>query len=239
MKVDIIITPEHINEEYIKGKNIVVIDMLRATSVMTTAFKNGCKEVIPFLTVEEVFEEANKLGRENCILGGERNAKKIEGFDLSNSPLEYTKEVVLDKTILMTTTNGTKALNKVRDGKRVYIASVLNGKKIAERLAKLNEDVIIVNAGTDGEFTMDDFICSGYIISEIKKITEKIELTDISKTAKYIYEKNENIESFIMMAKHYGRMKELNLFKDIEYCIEKEDLNIIPIYKDGKIKIEK
>ncbi|WP_297631583.1 2-phosphosulfolactate phosphatase family protein [uncultured Clostridium sp.] len=236
MKIDVIIAPEYINEDYIKGKNVVVIDMLRATSVMTTALKNGCKEIIPFLTVEELMEKATELGRENCILGGERNAEKIKGFDLSNSPLEYTSEIVREKTVLMTTTNGTKALTKAKNAKEIYIASVLNGKAIAKALAEKNEDVIIINAGTDGEFTMDDFICTGYIIFEIEKITNKIVLTDISKTAKYIYENNKGIESFISKAKHYGRMKELNLFEDIKYCMEKDIIDLVPRYKDGVIK---
>lgn len=237
MNIDIIIAPEYINEEYIRGKNVVVIDMLRATSVMTTAFQNGCKEIIPFLTVEEVLEKADKLGRENCILGGERNAKKIDGFDLSNSPLEYTKDIVEGKTILMTTTNGTKALTKAKEAKNIYVASILNGRSVAKELVDKNEDIIIINAGTDGEFTMDDFICTGYIIYEIEKLTNKIVLTDISKTAKYIYENNKDIESFISNAKHYGRMKELNLFEDIKYCMEKDTVDVVPKFKDGKIKI--
>ena len=156
--------------------------------------------IIPFLTVEEVLEKAKEIGRENCILGGERNAEKIEGFDLSNSPLEYTKEVVEGKTILITTSNGTKALTKSVGAKRIFVGCVLNGKSIAKKLAKINEDIIILNSGTNGEFTMDDFICTGYIIDEISKITNKIELTDIGKTAQYIYEQNKDLEGFISKA---------------------------------------
>ncbi|OPX47033.1 2-phosphosulfolactate phosphatase family protein [Clostridium thermobutyricum] len=238
MKIDVIITPEYIDREYIKGKNIVVIDMLRATTVMVTAIGNGCKEVIPFLTVEEVLEKAKEIGRENCILGGERNAEKIEGFDLSNSPLEYTKEVVEGKTILITTSNGTKALTKSLGAKRIFVGCVLNGKSVAEKLAKINEDIIILNSGTNGEFTMDDFICTGYIIDEISKITNKIELTDISKTAQYIYEQNKDLESFISKAKHYGRMKELDLMPDVEYAMKKGFTNLVPEYKDNHIIVE-
>ena len=92
MKVDIIISADDITESKIENKIVVVIDMFRATSVIVTALSNGCKEVIPYLTIEETLEHAKKLNREDYILGGERRAVKIDGFDLSNSPLEYTED---------------------------------------------------------------------------------------------------------------------------------------------------
>ncbi|WP_194191976.1 2-phosphosulfolactate phosphatase family protein [Clostridium chrysemydis] len=235
MKLDVIVSPEHINKEYIKDKVVVVIDMLRATTVMTTAFMNGCKEVIPCLTVEDALEEASKLKREEYILGGERKALKIEGFDLSNSPLEYTEEIVKGKTVIMSTTNGTRTLTDCKDAKRVFVASMLNGQAVAKKLVEINEDAIIVNAGTNGNFTMDDFICGGYIIDEMLKLTGKIELTDIAKTSKYIYENNKDIISFISGARHYGVMKELNLLEDVSYAIKKSVTNIVPEYKEGHI----
>ena len=167
MKVDIIISADDIKESKIKNKIVVVIDMFRATSVIVTALSNGCKEVIPYLTIEETLEHAKKLKREDYILGGERRAVKIEGFDLSNSPLEYTEAVIKNKTILMTTTNGTKTLTKSSSAKRILIGAMINAKAVAEKLININEDVVIINAGTNGNFSMDDYICSGYIINEM------------------------------------------------------------------------
>lgn len=91
MKIDIIISADDIIESKLENKIAVVIDMFRATSVIVTALNNGCEEVIPFLTIEETLESSEELNREEYILGGERRAVKIDGFDLSNSPLEYTK----------------------------------------------------------------------------------------------------------------------------------------------------
>ncbi|MBC2478467.1 2-phosphosulfolactate phosphatase, partial [Clostridium beijerinckii] len=110
MKVDIIISANDIVESKIKDKVVVVIDMFRATSVIVTALSNGCEEVIPYLTIEETLEAADKICRDNYLLGGERNAVKIDGFDLSNSPLEYTEDIVKNKKVLFTTTNGTRTL---------------------------------------------------------------------------------------------------------------------------------
>ena len=235
MKVDIIISAEHIAENKIENKIVVVIDMFRATSVIVTALSNGCKEVIPYLTVEETLEHAKKLNRKDYILGGERRAVKIEGFDLSNSPLEYTETIIKDKAVLMTTTNGTKTLTKSTSAKRILIAAMINAKAVAKRLIEINEDVVIINAGTNGNFSMDDYICSGYIINEMLTEQKNLELTDIAKTANMIYEKNPDIISYVKEATHYSVMKSLKLDNDIEYCTKKNIIDIVPEYKNKKI----
>ncbi|EDT73696.1 MULTISPECIES: 2-phosphosulfolactate phosphatase family protein [Clostridium] len=235
MKIDIIISADDIIESKLENKIAVVIDMFRATSVIVTALNNGCEEVIPFLTIEETLESSEELKREEYILGGERRAVKIDGFDLSNSPLEYTKEVVEDKKVLITTTNGTRTLTKSNSAKRIIIAAMINAKAVADKLLEINEDVVIINAGTNGNFSMDDYICSGYIINEMLKVDNNIELTDISKTANMIYENNSDIISYVKEATHYSVMKSLELDNDIEYCMKKSIVNNVPEYKDGKI----
>lgn len=235
MKIDIIISADDIIDSKLENKIAVVIDMFRATSVIVTALNNGCEEVIPFLTIEETLESSEELKREEYILGGERRAVKIDGFDLSNSPLEYTKEVVEDKKVLITTTNGTRTLTKSNSAKRIIIAAMINAKAVADKLLEINEDVVIINAGTNGNFSMDDYICSGYIINEMLKVDNTIELTDISKTANMIYENNRDIISYVKEATHYSVMKSLELDNDIEYCMKKSIVNNVPEYKDGKI----
>lgn len=235
MKVDIIISADDIAESKIQNKIVVVIDMFRATSVIVTALNNGCKEVIPYLTIEETLEHAKKLNREDYILGGERRAVKIDGFDLSNSPLEYTEELVKNKIVLMTTTNGTRTLTKSTSAKRILIAAMINSKAVAQKLLEINEDVVIVNAGTNGNFSMDDYICSGYIINEMLSQDKKLELTDIANTSNMIYEANLDILSYVKHATHYSVMKFLKLDDDIEYCTKKSIIEIVPEYKDKKI----
>ncbi len=237
MKIDIIISGDDIKENKLKNKAVVVIDMFRATSTIVTAFNNGCKELIPFLTIEETLEEAERIGRDKCILGGERNAVKIEGFNISNSPLEYSKDIVNNKIILMTTTNGTKTLTRCKDADNILIGAMINGKAVADALLKLNKDVVIVNAGTNGNFSMDDFICSGYIIDKIITQNNNFNLTDIGKTAHIIYKSNENIVDYVKNAAHYSVMKSLKLDSDIQYCIQKSIINIVPEYNGKTINI--
>ena len=222
MKIDVIISADYIDSEALKGKIAVVIDMLRATSVITTALYNGAKKVIPVVSVEEAFEKANELKSlgEEVLLGGERKALKIEGFDFSNSPLEYKREIVEGKNVIMSTTNGTR---------------VLNGQAVAKYLENEEKEIVFVNSGTNGEFSSDDFMCAGYIISELCK-NKEAELTDIGKTAKYVYESSEGIEEFIKDAKHYNILKNLGLEEDLKYCSTKNLIDLVFEFKNGEIK---
>lgn len=233
MNIDIIISADDIKEEKILNKSAVIIDMLRATSVIATAVTNGVKKVIPVLTIEEALNIASD-DRSEYILGGERKALKIDGFDCSNSPLEYKKEVVEGKTLVITTSNGTRAIKGSIKAQNILIGAVINAKAAAKKLIKLKNDVVLVNAGTYGQFSMDDFICSGYIIDCILS-ESTAELTDIAKTAHYIYNQNKDIKSFIKNASHYNRLKSLNLFDDLEYCSKKDITDIVPEYKNGVI----
>ncbi|WP_251860644.1 2-phosphosulfolactate phosphatase family protein [Clostridium sp. Marseille-Q2269] len=234
MKIDIVISADHIDEKKLLNKTVAVIDILRATSVIVTAINNGCNKVVPVLTVEEARDIA-KNSKEDIILGGERNAVKIDGFNFSNSPLEYTKEKVDKKIVILSTTNGTRAINNSFNAKNILISALINSKATADVIDKLNEDLIIVNSGTYGQFSMDDFICGGYLIDCLYNIRKDLELSDIAKTAHYIYINNKDINSFVGKANHFHRLKSLNLEKDLEYCFQKDIINVVPQYKNGAI----
>jgi 2-phosphosulfolactate phosphatase len=243
MKVDIIISASDIKPEKLKNKVVVVIDVLRATSVIVTALNNGCKEVIPVREIEEALEIV-KDERGKYILGGERNALKINGFDFSNSPLDYTRENVEGRTLVMSTSNGTRAIKNSEEAEHIFIAAMINGKAVARKLAELNKDVVFVNAGTIGEFSIDDFITSGYIIECLKQLVlasnkkdDDLILTDIVITSHYVYKNNEDIFSFVKYATHYNKIKELGLEEDLKYCLTKDTVEVVPEYKDSKIRI--
>lgn len=239
MYIDLMISKDHINKEKLKGKTVVVIDMLRATSVIVTALNNGCSRVIPVISIKEAFDMANKNGDINekkFILGGERKALKIEGFDCTNSPLEYTREVVEGKNLIITTSNGTWAIKNSEDASNILIGAMINARAVARKCCEIGQDIIIVNAGTNGEFSMDDFICGGYIIENIKQLHIDIQLSDLSRTANLIYNEHKDIKSFICNATHYNRMKELKLYDDLTYCMQKDIIDYVPMYSNGVIE---
>ncbi len=237
MNIDVVISAQHIKPEKFKDRIVVVIDVLRATSVMVTALNNGCDKIIPVKEIEEAIAIASK-DRNKYLLGGERGGIKIDKFDFSNSPLDYIEDIVKGKSLIMTTTNGTRAIKNSEEAEKIFIGALINGRVVAEKLAKLNKDVTFVNAGTDGEFSMDDFITSGYIINCLRDIMKNhCILTDIAKTSEYVYINNPSIISFVKDALHYKRMKELRYNEDLRYCLSKDLINIVPEYKDGEIKV--
>ena len=202
--------------------------------MIITALKNGAKSVVPVISVEEALNTRKKL--ENVILGGERKARKIEGFDLSNSPEEYSHTAVHDKNVIITTTNGTKAITKSSAASHVYIGGFLNATAVAKRAHQEGDNVVFVNAGTGGKFSMDDFIASGAMIKEMVELGD-CDLSDLAQTALMIYENYQDIYSYIEKANHYQVLVELGLEEDIRYCIQKDVFDLVPEYKNGIIRL--
>jgi len=151
----------------LNGASAVVIDVLRASTTMIHALAHGATSILPCLTVESAMEAAQDLPLESRLLGGERHGKLILGFDLGNSPLDYTSGVVKNKTLIFTTTNGTRALLQCRSAAHVFIGAFVNRSAIAARLAMEDRDVHFVCAGTDGHFTAEDILFAGAAASDL------------------------------------------------------------------------
>ena len=235
MKVDIIFTADEVSQEKTKGKICVVIDVLRATSVMITALHNGAEKIFPFKDIKIIQERCENL--KNIIKCGERNALKIDGFDLGNSPLEFTKEKVFGKDIYMSTTNGTKAVENSLSAEKIIICSFLNIKSVSEKLLEYKKDVVIVCAGTNGKFSLDDTLCAGLIIKEMQKHTE-IQMNDVLLAAVRISESHEDIKDILKGSTHYERLLSLGFEKDMEHIFSLNKYSIVPEYKNGYISIK-
>lgn len=215
----------------ISGKTAVVIDVLRATSTMVTAFANGATAVMPFFTPEEAKQyygwHNNKL-----LLCGERKGVKITGFHLGNSPLEYTGDVVAGKTLLMTTTNGTKAIKRSETAGTILIGSALNAPAVADQLLRLHEDVVLVCAGTRERFSLDDFAVAGLILCLLRERV-KLAMDDRARAACLLAESRE-MRELLLMSNHGQYLVELGFTEDIEYCAQVGKINLVP-YFDGKM----
>ncbi len=238
MKIHTLLSPLNADELYFTGKTVVVIDVLRATSVILTALKNGAKEVIPVSTIEFAMKVSGNAFGGHTILGGERNTKKIEGFTLGNSPLEYTPENVDGKSIILFTTNGSKAIVKTKFAEKTLIGSFFNLQALAEYLVSLNEDVEILCSGASGMFCLEDTVCAGKLIRKIQKLNENIELTDASKAS---IELNgvfgKNIEEMLRNAEHGKKLIENGFEEDISFISQIDIWDIIPRFESSVIKV--
>ncbi len=136
MKLDVVFTPTGLTAADIQGRTVFVIDILRATTVMCAALAHGAKALIPVASTEEALRLAQTIGSDDVLLAGERNCLRIPGFQLGNSPLEMREPVVRGKTLIVTTSNGTKALLACQGAASVFPAAAANLSLAAERSAK-------------------------------------------------------------------------------------------------------
>jgi len=225
-----------VNENDLSGKTVVVIDVLRATSVMITALANGAKAIIPVLTPEDAIREAGKHASGTCLVCGEHNAQKIDGFDLGNSPLEFTREVVEGKTLIMTTTNGTRALKACRNAKEVFIGAFLNLDAIMQQV-KYKENLVLLSAGTNGKFSLDDGLCAGMIIDRLSQFVS-IRLDDLGQILLKVWRSsNGNIKGTLAECNHLKYLITNGYEKDVAFCLQTNTDEIIPVYNPLKGKI--
>ena len=239
MYISVIPTAQQAQGINFSGQTAVVIDVLRATSVITTALENGAREVIPVKTVEEAQNLYAQCDTAKTLRGGERNALKIEGFDLSNSPLEYKKKVVEGKSLILTTTNGTNAINNIIGADEVVLACFRNGAAVVEHIVGLSHrgsrDIAIVCAGTESHFSLDDGLCAGMIIELLKQRTE-VETDDLGLLLHRFYnESKDNLFGALSGCYHLKRLFTMGFYDDIKFCLETNCVQIVPVLKDGKI----
>jgi 2-phosphosulfolactate phosphatase len=167
--VSVHLLPDLVEPQQLAGKTAVVIDVLRATTTIITALDSGAREVLPCLEVAEARAKASSA--ENPLLGGERGGLRIEGFQLGNSPAEYDARSVRDRSVIFTTTNGTRAMMRCKLAKRVLIAAFVNLSAICRELASERE-IEIVCAGTDGHVTREDTLLAGAIVDDLSRATD-------------------------------------------------------------------
>ncbi|MFC0875482.1 2-phosphosulfolactate phosphatase [Saccharicrinis sp. FJH2] len=234
MTIDVEISAEHVNTAKIKGKTVVVIDVLRATSVMATALANGAKKIIPVKTAEEVFRIAEKY--EKPVKAGERHADKVPGFDAGNSPFEFNNESIQGKVIIMSTTNGTNALLKTTDAQEVIIGSFINLEAVVNYLDQNTNDIVILCSGTNGEFSLDDALCAGAVINKLMTQKDYV-LTDIATAHLHLFKAEPDLHKALAECKHYKILKKKGLQKDLDYCLSLDVLNIVPVWINGEVRI--
>jgi 2-phosphosulfolactate phosphatase len=230
-----LLSPRLLDLYDVKDSIVVIIDVFRATSTIATALYNGVKKIIPVAGVEECIMIGKKL---NAITAGERDGKIIPGLQHGNSPAEYTRDFVEGKTLVLTTTNGTKLLHMALDkgASEVVTGSFPNLSAVCEHLAISNKNIILGCSAWKDRFNLEDTLFAGAVIDRIKKhFTIRC---DSSLMAEDMYHLHCNdLYSFIRKTTHWHRLASYGLEKDLEYCVTPDVANVLPQYADGALTV--
>ncbi len=221
-------------EKYADGKStVVVVDLLRATSVISTAFACGVSSVIPVKTLEEALEYKDV---ENHIIAAERNTLPIEGFSYGNSPFHYINADVKGKTLVLTTTNGTRAIHLAKDHK-VITASFLNIDAVINYLVNDNNNIIILCSGWKGLFNLEDSIFAGALAERLLESNYFSSTCDSMRAAIDLYSSGKaNLFEYLSSSSYRNRNSSDDIIKDTHFCLDPTiRSNIVPIFDDGKL----
>jgi 2-phosphosulfolactate phosphatase len=236
VRVDVAFTPAE-SRGLVAGRAVVVIDVLRATSTIVHALANGARNVLPLAGVEDAVRKADELGRDAVLLCGERDTQPIRGFHLGNSPLEFTPERIAGKPLIMTTTNGTQALLAAAGAQAMFVGSLLNVTAVAGRLAESQRDVLLLCAGREGSFALEDAICAGRIARLVRERVETVHGNDALKAAVRLA-RTAPSERLLARTAAGRRLIELGRREDIAFCAQEDVHDVVPILDEHRIRLQ-
>jgi 2-phosphosulfolactate phosphatase len=226
-KLEVVLTPALLPLYEVQGKVVVIIDILRATSSMCVAFETGVVKILPVSTPEEC-----KLFKDfDFLCAAERNAIKVPGFDMGNSPFEFLNPFIKDRNIAFTTTNGTKAIKAAKEygAAVVAIGSFLNLSALCKWLVKQNKHVLLVCAGWKDKFNLEDTLFAGAVVQQVKD-NFNIEC-DSAMSAEMLYDSSKrNLEAVVRKSSHAQRFKLTHHHEDdVQFCLQQNTMNLVPV----------
>ena len=219
--------------------NGVVIDVLRASTTAAVALMNGARAIYPCAEIEEARQLRNELNRQgqSALLCGERDGYVIDGFDLGNSPLEYTPPRIGGRVLILATTNGTRALKATRQilSGLVCLGGMINAQAVARKLIKSEDDILLVCSGKEEFFALEDFVGAGMIIDEVLQLdpSEKWILDDASKAALVLYNfHRSDLLEMLRNSAHGKYLSECGFTNDLPICAQTNTCESVPTYRD-------
>jgi 2-phosphosulfolactate phosphatase len=231
MKIETVLSPSLFSQiENLEDKVVIVIDILRATSTITTILANGASAVIP-VREESIAKEYKAKG---FLVGGERSGETITGFDFGNSPFQYKPEIVRDQEIVLTTTNGTKCIEMSAHAYQVLIGSFLNLDKVVEHINYLHKDIVLFCAGWKDKVNLEDSLFAGAVACSF--MDNELDDSTLLCIDAYTAAKG-NLFKALQNTNHFQRLASKGVTKDIAYCCEVNVISSVGVLKDGKITL--
>src|SRR5947207_12898290 len=238
MRLDVFFTPGQAKPADTASRLVVIVDVLRASTTVAAALGNGAKTVIPLEGADEVIFRSKEFHRSQILLAGEQKMHPITGFDLGNSPQAFTAKTVEGKTILITTTNGTRALLGVQGARDIVIASFVNFTAVLTMMkvaASSNTDIAIICAGEEGGFTLEDSACAGRYVRAIPK-RAGVPFNDAAHASVLTEKKyGENIAKLFKESAHGQALEEAGFGDDLAAAAEVDAYPVVPIYQERQI----
>lgn len=237
MRLHVCFTPAEVRADDIAGASAIVIDVVRATSCIVEAMANGAEAVLPAVSIEEAVRLRDSAAGDEVLLCGERRGLRIDGFDLGNSPAEFTTEAVGGKRLVMTTTNGTRALAAAEEAERILPASFLNLGAVADAV-RGDRAVVIVCAGRAGRFAMDDTVCAGHMLRRVLCGFGGPVVLDERAQAAVDLAGIHGVSAAMLTATGAGRaLVEAGLGGDLALCASTDRHKIVPMMRDRVITV--
>lgn len=236
MKVEVFLTSANVTEEDVKDKTVIVIDVLRACSTIATALFNGARSVVPVADMAQASKLASNLDQASFLLGGERDSVRIQGYHLGNSPLEYTREVVKGRTIILNTTNGTLAITRARAARHLLIGSFLNAGRVVEFAREAGLDVTVICSGERNRVSLEDTLCAGLLVYRLWDGKEPDVVTDTAHIAFTQYRNDkDNLDEALRRCNHAQWLSRNGFEQDVDYCLRTDVLPVLPYYDDNRL----
>jgi len=233
LTVDVCLSPQLYPAYEREDTIVVVIDVLRATSAMCTAFEFGVDKMIPVATLEEAME----YKKQGYLVGAERNGIAIEGFDFGNSPYSYMTEKTKGQTVVISTTNGTQAIEAARNAYQVVIGAFTNITALCNWLQTQNKNVLLLCSGWKNRLNLEDTVFAG-AVSERLINSNLFHTGDAALAALFLYQQTQQSQvKFFHNSSHSKRLAAMGLKKDIKYCFTLDKTTIIPVL-DGKYLVK-
>ena len=225
--------------EITPGRVVAVIDVLRASTTIAVALANGARAIIPFESSEDAALRAKSFDRSEVRLAGERRMQRVSGFDLGNSPSEFTPQAVDGKTVLFATTNGTPALVKAVGARDVVVAAFVNFTAVTALLRSAlrgGTDVAIICAGQEGQFSLEDAACAGRYVRWVTKALAGVDLNDAAYASALIDRRYKDDRARVFADSTHGRaLAEAGFGADLLLAAELDRYPVVPLYRDRQI----
>lgn len=229
-QIDVCFTPELLHLHKVENSIVVVVDVFRATSCMTTGFAFGVDKIIPVATLDE----CRQYQQQGYLTAAERDGLKPEGFELDNSPFSYMHQWMAGTTIVVTTTNGTLAITKSRHAVKVMVGSFLNLGALAGYLKSQQYDVLVLCAGWKGNPNLEDTLFAGALVERLRE--DFMVLEDAALMSLRLYQEGKNdLLSFVSNSSHVRRLQRLGIQKDIAYCLQHDLYDVLPVLRGNHL----